>query len=244
MSFDTFWSDLLSGVVVAGAAGLIALGIAGLVTRKLEERRARQARNGAAAEEFHRAYGMFFGAWKTWAVYRRDTGSDALHLDEEQWVSILREVTFAEGALESFLVRLTLEQPLSDDALLRLWCFRTGYKQLRYAVRQRVPLGWRRSDGPDPSQHAGFRQYRAFKALASDVAALLADAVDLGRERPSQATARSNLLVVTATDAGDLADRIGLKAPSGWPHAGADPRSWHWVIHVEQLDGEATPAAS
>jgi hypothetical protein len=237
MSFDTFWSDIVSGVIVAAVAVLGALGIAMWVTRKYEERRTRLARNGAAAEEFYRAYGMFFGAWKTYAVYRRDTGSDALHLDEEQWVSMLREVTIAEGTLESFLVRLTLEQPLSDEALLRLWCFRTAYKQLRYAVRQRLPLGWRRTDGSDPAQHAGYRQYQAFKLLASDVAALIADAVDLGEKRPSLATARSNLLLVTATDAASLPGRLGLASPSGWPDVGADRRAWHWVVYAERLNG-------
>jgi len=156
MNLDSFWSDVLAGLLVTVAAGLVAAIVAWWITRPLEDRRAQRARDEAAAEDFYRAYGGFFAAWKAWAAFKPDGDGGQRTPTNEQWMALLNQVTEAEGSLESFLVRLTLERKLSNVELTRLWCFRQGYKSLRYAVRDGHALGWRRSDATGPE---GLRQH-------------------------------------------------------------------------------------
>src|SRR5881392_4131116 len=124
MNFDTFWPDILSGIVIVIAGGIVAAIVAWWITRPLEERRARSARDKEAADDFYRAYGGFFAAWKAWAAFKPDAGGSQRAPTQEEWMALLARSAEAEGALESFLIRLTLERRLSQTDIARLWCFR------------------------------------------------------------------------------------------------------------------------
>ena len=112
-------------------------------------------------------------------------------------------VAKAEGALESFLVTLVVEHHLEPPDLKALWCFRTGYKQLRYSVREDRPLrSWRTSE-------EGFRQYQAFKGLATYVAALLVRTQGR-RDRPTDEEALGNLNFVTGPHVDNSPDWVAM----------------------------------
>jgi hypothetical protein len=55
-----------------------------------------------------------------------------------------------------------------------LWCFRRGYKQVRYSVREGERVGWRRTPGEGAEPAEGYREYVAFKRLSVEVAAMIA----------------------------------------------------------------------
>jgi len=235
MNFDMFWSDLLAGVAVALVAGLIALVVAKWITGPLEETRSRAAQNAAAAGDFYQAYGGFFAAWKGWAAFKSDAGGGQRTPTNEQWIALLARVTDAEGALESFLMRFSLERPLTEVDVARLWCFRQGYKELRHAVRDGRALGWRRSDDTEPHQHGMYMTYSTFKRLALDVATLLT-APPMRRETlPNLAVAWSNFQLMTGSKAPAVFGSEAIDRPD-WADPAAKPGSWEWVVRARSLE--------
>jgi len=234
MNFDMFWSDLLAGVAVAIVAGLVALVVAKWITGPLEETRSRAAQDAAAAGDFYQAYGGFFAAWKGWAAFKSDTGGGQRTPTNDQWISLLSRVTDAEGALESFLMRFSLERPLTEVDVARLWCFRQGYKQLRYAVRDGRALGWRRTDDDEPQQRGMYVTYSAFKRLALDVAALLTAPPNRRQGPPRLVTAWDNFQVMTASKPPPIFGSAEIDRPD-WADPTAKPESWEWVIRTTSL---------
>jgi hypothetical protein len=232
MNFNTFWSDVLSGILVVGAGGIVAAVVAWWITRPLEERRARRERDKAAADDFYAAYGGFFAAWKAWAAFKPDAGGSQKGPTQEQWMALLARASDAEGALESFLLRLTLERRLSQIDVARLWCFRQGYKQLRYAVRDGRPLGWRRSSGGEPGdlQYGMNETYIAFKELSLSLAAVLVREPGRGADAPSRADAHRAFELATATYPPPNDPPLLIEAPEWATAVGGGDASWRWVV--------------
>lgn len=164
--------NALGGILVALVAAVLALVFAVKFTEGRERRAAVRARDEVAAEEFYRAYGRLFAAWKEWDDFlgKRLTQSTR----REDRAPFLNRVAEAEGMLESFLVRLTVERSLSEVDRDRLWCFRRGYKQVRYSVREGERVGWRRTPGAGAEPAEGYREYVVFKRLSVVVAAMIA----------------------------------------------------------------------
>ena len=248
----SFWETVGAGACIAAFTALIALAIALLVTDRRDRSRARRERDEAAAAEFYRAYGSFFAVWKSWNDFREpeklaeppDCRRGTAPPGGDERLGFLTRVAEAEGLLESFLVRLTLEHRLSQPELDRLWCFRRGYKQLRYAVVSGEPLNWFRTDSRDDAcQRVRFRSYRAFKSLAASTAELLIrDGAASGAPVPMSALERLEYVTgssdplkrryVAETDAfGAELRRQGLELRG---------RVWRWVAIAERLrDREA-----
>ena len=106
----------------------------------------------------------------------------------------------AEGLLESFVVRLCVDRPLSRPQLDRLWCFRRAYRELRYAVREDRPLDWRRADSKrknNPRRRIAVRTYRAFKGLTVHMVELLTIDHEPAVDAPDPMSATERLLYVT-----------------------------------------------
>ena len=175
----------VAGMIGALFAALLALAVAKGYTARHE----REVRDEAAAQEFYRAYGAFFGAWKAWDDVR-GRGEMPQWLKSGNHAQYLTRVAEAEGMLESFVVRLTLERGLTACDLHRLWCFRHGYKEVRYRVRRCDHVPWRRTEPQHGQSDAGYRQYTAFKQLSVAVARMIAERSRLDhrgwrRRRPS-----------------------------------------------------------
>jgi hypothetical protein len=230
--------SLLEEIGVAAFAVALTAVAGVIITYLFTERRAKAAsrreRGEAAAAEFYRAYGTFFAVWKSWD----DLGARRASKDGAEQLEFLRRVADAEGLLESFLVRLTLEHELSKPDLDRLWCFRRGYKQLRYSIRDRRRLGWRRTDRRDPAGHEEHLAYRAFKGLAVTTATLLLDERSAAAKAPTTATARERLAYVTGSSRplrrcfrGVLAARSAERKRQGLD----DSSGWEWIAIAEHL---------
>ena len=166
--------NALGGFLAAAFAAVLALFLAIRFTERRERRAALRARDEAAAEEFYRAYGGLFAAWKAWDDFLGKKPKEKP--GREVRAPFLSRVAETEGMLESFLVRLTVERSLCECDRDRLWCFRRGYKQVRYRVRDGVPVGWRRSPGDGVEPAEGHPQYVVFKHLSVAVAAMIAGA--------------------------------------------------------------------
>jgi hypothetical protein len=145
----------------------------------------------------------------------------------------LNRVADAEGALESLLIRLTQERHLEQPDLDRLWCFRAGYKQLRYSRRNDKPLEWWRSTTAGHSE--GASHYLAFKRLAVGVAALLPSPADRRVSRPVADVALKNLVFVTGPLDTVFRARWKASLEAGVPL---------WVSVAEALDLPPTRTAS
>jgi hypothetical protein len=207
--WDTILANVVAGVVVAAFASII---VGKWFTNRWDRLKAQQERDHATAAEFYRAYGEFFAAWKAWDAYSRERGAiRPLARENAETLQMMTSVSTAEGALESFLVKLVVEHDLRCSELKCLWCFRTGYKQLRYSVRDGVSLPWWR-DRNKPEHEEGFRSYHAFKQLATRVASMLVR-VRGGRasDRPTLEVSLSNIDKVT----GPIS--MGARTGSVWP---------------------------
>src|SRR4051812_34171073 len=132
-----FWATLVAtliatavaGVITALFAGWLAQRVAREYTDRAEERKAIRERDESAAAEFYIAYGRFFAAWKSSDDYLDSRSRPRSTVSPADRLASLSRVADAEGLLESFLVRLTLDRPLDETDRDRLWCFRTAYKQ-------------------------------------------------------------------------------------------------------------------
>lgn len=121
-------------------------------------------------EAFYDAYAEFFTTWKLWDAY---IGHSVIAPDDVQW-QLLHKAETAEASFEALLVRLTAEQRLSPTECNHLAAFRQGYQVLREKIRANERLNWWSSDGATEYEtQPQYREYRAFKALASYFAALL-----------------------------------------------------------------------
>ena len=217
--WDSIIANAVAGVVVAAFAAVAGIFIGKWFTNRWDEIKAQQARDHAAAAaqqgrdhaaaaEFYRAYGEFFASWKAWDAYTREhRGVPPLSKGTAETLQLLTWVAKAEGALESFLVTLVVEHHLEPRDLKALWCFRTGYKQLRYSVRDDRPLLWWRTWKPNHEE--GFRAYQAFKGLATYVAALLVRTQGR-RDRPTDEEALDNLNFVTGPPVDNTTDWVAM----------------------------------
>ena len=211
---ETILANAVAGLVVAIGVAALGVFVSQRITDRWDRKKAQQKREHAAAAEFYRAYGDFFAAWKAWDAYSRDREEvNAWSISAPERLSLLTWAAQAEGAMESFLMRLAIEHRLDDDDLKCLWCFRTAYKQLRYNIRNGRPLAWWRTDAANPSaepeRHQGFIAYEAFKGLALHVAAILVSSQ--GRDdRPEPALALTNLTYVTGPSVDNAKDWVAI----------------------------------
>jgi hypothetical protein len=81
---------------------------------------------------------------------------------------------WSEAKLESTLIKLASEKPLKNEDIDTPGRFRQRYQQLREAIRDDMPLAW------DSSNHPG---YLEFKALAPQVAAIIAGSDRVGPDQ-------------------------------------------------------------
>jgi hypothetical protein len=145
---------------------LIFLGLGWLIGKRLSVVWSREQKEREqdleAARDFHLLYGDFFSLWKLWNYFVRDLGQEALP-DASRW-QILDRACKSEARLESLLIKLASEKPLTGEEIEKLGRFRQRYQNLREAIRDNVPLAW------DHSEHPG---YLDFKTLAPQVAAII-----------------------------------------------------------------------
>jgi hypothetical protein len=200
-----------------------------------EDRKRRCESDLAAVETFYRLYGEFFAAWKLWDSHKRKGVRGKGEAHELQW-ELLEQVERAEGGYEALLVKLASERVLDDTDRVLLGCFREGSQMLREKIRKSQALEWWATDEPE-RESDGFKQYRAYKALAECIALKLeAGPVRRGVlgfrpiaqiERPERADAIRALLEITDaserrdtwwTDAGVRLGLDGELAPGDAPN--------------------------
>jgi hypothetical protein len=203
VSVQSFWDQVgvqaLGGAATALVAALLAVGVAYLVTRRHERQAAQRARNETATAEFYQAYGNLFAVWKQWDALTNKGRREAQAADQAEF---LARVSDAEGQLESFLIRLTLERDFDEDGdpLVALWCFRRAYKVVRYSVRRNRRVPWFRAPGDQPPERkAGHLHYKMFKRLTVEIAAMIVDAGEGGRPAPEKAAANFNRVTSTSS---------------------------------------------
>jgi hypothetical protein len=145
---------------------LIFLGLGWLIGKRLSVVWSREQKERDqdldAARDFHALYGDFFSLWKLWNYYVRDLGQEALP-GASRW-KILDRACRSEARLESLLIKLASEKPLTGEQIEKLARFRQRYQNLREAIRDNVPLAWDHSEHPD---------YLDFKKLAPQIAAII-----------------------------------------------------------------------
>lgn len=232
---STIWGDLL----VAAFGALVAAGLLWVVGYRLtfvwEDRKRRRESDLAAVATFYRLYGEFFAAWKLWDSHKRKGVPGKGEPHELQW-ELLEQVERAEGGYEALLVKLASERVLDDTDRVLLGCFREGSQMLREKIRESQALEWWATDKPEERDSDGFKQYRAYKALAECIALKLeAGPVRRGVlgfrtiaqvERPERADAIRALLEVTDASKRrhtwwtEAAERLGL---DGKPAPGEAP---------------------
>src|SRR4051812_46069201 len=107
------WTEVLKAVPNLVVA-LITLSLGWLVglrlTARWDERKKRRELELLALGAFYEAYGQFCAIWKSW-----DGAPDSLRQDDPFQSEMLRQAAEAEGKVESLLVRLTSERPLSQQ---------------------------------------------------------------------------------------------------------------------------------
>jgi hypothetical protein len=196
----SFWDQALpqaaSGIVVAAVAAMAAL----LISKYYGERRARYERNLAAAEDLYRAYGQLFAAWKVWDFHARKPATPPLSPDDPRVGELIQLAAAAEAAYESLLVRIAVEQNLDHNQRAALWCLREAMKDLRYAIRERKPLAWWRSDINSGSD--GYQRYQTFKRLTTFIAAILVEQPSIRSASPSMRHRVAALESITGNGAG------------------------------------------
>jgi hypothetical protein len=205
---STILGDLLVAVVGALFAAALLWFVGYQLTFVWEDRKRRRESDLAAVETFYRLYGEFFAAWKLWDSHKRKGVPGKGEAHELQW-ELLEQVERAEGGYEALLIKLASERFLDETDRVLLGCFREGSQMLREKIRGNENLEWwaTNKDDRDPD---GFKQYRAYKALAEYIALTLeAEAVKRNRlrfwtikeiERPKRADAISALLEITDAD--------------------------------------------
>jgi hypothetical protein len=175
---DQFLPQAASGLVVA----LVGAGVAWWLSKTYGERRARQERNLAAAEDVYRVYGHFFAAWKAWDFLSRKGASSVPPDTDPRVAAVLEQAATAEGEYETLLLRIAMEQDLSAEDERALWCLREAIKELRYSIRNREPLTWWSSDIHEES--SGYEAYQTVKGLVALVTQILVRPLPRGTRRP------------------------------------------------------------
>lgn len=156
---------------------LVLLGLAWLVGQRLTVgwnlRQKQKEYDLSTARDFHALYGEFFALWKLWNSYLNNRRANGL--PENTGWDLLDRACVAEGKLESTLVRLACEKPLSNRDIEILGQFRQIYQMLRETMRADEPLRWNNANHPD---------YLAFKTLAPQVSSMIVGQVS--RSSPSE----------------------------------------------------------
>jgi hypothetical protein len=197
---ETLASTTLKIVIGALATVLFAGLIGQFLTYRWDELKRRRESDLAAREAFYRAYSQFFTTWKLWNSHKdRDVKIEAP--GDVQWL-MLRQAEEAEGGFEALMVKVASEKKLNDASRQLLAGFRQGYQSLRERIHKDQPLIWWATDIHTDRQ--GFKEYRAFKALAEYFAtvltqdpAWLAYLFAIKRDRPNQTEAVAALIAVT-----------------------------------------------
>ena len=155
---------------------LIFLGLGWLIGKRLTVLWSREQRENEedliAARAFHQLYGDFFALWKFWNYSLRDQGSQAAP-GTSRW-ELLDRACSSEGKLEALFVSVAASQrSLANDDIETLGRFRQRYQQLREVIRDNAPLNWDHAEHPD---------YKEFKTLAPQVAAIIVRSGRVRRE--------------------------------------------------------------
>ena len=136
----------------------------------------------SATQQFYAAYGEFFAVWKLW---NRLEPEDKLR-EERRW-ELHKRAAAAEAIIEGTLVKLASELALDGPQLTTLGRFRQSFQQLRQAIRKNRALDWTYAEHPE---------YKAFKELATRVAALLS--ADWWSKPPTDDRAANQLIEITS----------------------------------------------
>ncbi len=145
------------------------------------------------------------------------------------------KAAFAEGGYESLLVRLALERDLDTDERAALWCLRSAFKELRYAIRDDEQLAWWRSNIHLNSP--GFREYQAVKALLARVAQILIQPRNVTSTSPAEdrATVLAEITGDGRVFTGNPWFASAWKAELDERKAKKTPASPQWVVLAEQF---------
>lgn len=182
------WNPWHEGIKAAYSliVSIVTLGFGWLIgqwlTYRWNIRQKRREFQLSATQQFYAAYGEFFAVWKLWNRLERDSEA----LDERRW-DLHKRAAAAEAVVEGTLVKLASELALDDQQLATLGRFRQAFQQLRQAIRKDCLLEWNYAEHPE---------YKAFKELATRVAALLA--ADWSSKPPTSDQAASQLLEITS----------------------------------------------
>lgn len=136
----------------------------------------------SATQQFYAAYGEFFAVWKLWNRLECDEKTR----DERQW-ELHKRAAAAEALIEGTLVKLASELALDPQQVATLGRFRQAFQQLRQTIRQNKKLEWNYPEHPE---------YKAFKELATRVAALLS--ADWWDKPPTSEQAANQLIAITS----------------------------------------------
>ena len=206
VDWGAFGEHVLSGVVLAVLAAVLAT----FVTNRLAAERARESARGerdlATARDLYRVAGDLFAAWKLWDFHSRSPGPKLAPYDDDRRSAIIQLAATAEGQCESLLVRIVQEHDLEPDDIVALWCLRSAFKQLRYKVRKNEKLEWWATDshGDDGNRH-----YTAYKNTLAHVGTMIENQAGTkpwyrilfgrnARGRPSQELKRAKMVHVEA----------------------------------------------
>jgi len=160
------WNPLHEAIkaLYALAGTLVALFVGWFVGHRLSYvwnvRQKRREIQLAASQQFYIAYGEFFVTWKLWNRLERNIED----FEARRW-ELHKRAAAAEAIVEGILVKLSSELTLSQKEVETLGLFRQAFQHLRESIREGSVLSWTTSEHPE---------YRAFKGLATRVAALLA----------------------------------------------------------------------
>jgi hypothetical protein len=152
------WVPLIAAVVAPVVTVALAAFFGDRIRHGWEVRRLRSQLDLAARDEFYRLYADFFAVMRLWKA-----DYSALPEHNSHW-TLLDRASTAEGAVDALLVKLATERDLRDHHVQVLAAFRQVYQRLRESLRDRTDFGWHSSADPE---------YRAFKALAVNVAGIL-----------------------------------------------------------------------
>jgi hypothetical protein len=109
---------LLISMILLGLGWVIGRGLTVLWSRRQKQ----NEQDLVAARDFHALYGDFFALWKLWNYFVRDLGAQALP-GASRW-ELLDRACKSEARLESTLVRVASEKPLTDKDIATLGRFR------------------------------------------------------------------------------------------------------------------------
>ena len=242
-----FWAtvgaEALAGVAVAVAVATLAVLATDRYAARRERMVAARERDLVAAEDFYKVHGQFFAAWKTWE-YHSEWGPARKARrppSEERRSQLVADAAAAEGGYESLIVRIALEHDLERRQEVALWCLRSAFKELRYAIRDERRLTWWRTDNPEnATTRNGYREYMAFKTLIYEVAQILITDTAWA-SRPRQRDRAASLKRITGNGEEFMEDREFLERRAAQKQSYiADglrmSKNWEWVLLTEDLE--------